>query len=312
MHKIVGHHHAKKKLINHLSLQSWLIRGKKGIGKATLVEAFSTWFLIKHSRFISQLSENALFMHQEVTDINIMQKYNKKEESLLNHISAEIAIDLHVIQGTTIGVDKIRNMRKFLYFRSIQSEYKIAIIDSLEAMTENAKNAILKILEEPPQYSKIFIISHKICDIYTAIHCRCFHLNLLPLTDNETRIIVSSYCNFDDKIFNQMITIFPGMPGVIIKILNNNTYEIYKDFYHLLHNINNADIMTQIINSDIELELASYIIQRHILSNIKSSTQNSVLLLHHWKKIERLFTIAQRYHLDKKHVLANVVNIMTS
>jgi DNA polymerase-3 subunit delta' len=47
MKKVIGHDQAKKKLMDNLSVQSWLVCGKKGIGKATLVKSFSNWFLIK-------------------------------------------------------------------------------------------------------------------------------------------------------------------------------------------------------------------------------------------------------------------------
>ncbi|MDR2831648.1 MAG: DNA polymerase III subunit delta' [Rickettsiales bacterium] len=274
MKKVIGHNQAKKKLMNNLSVQSWLICGKKGIGKATLAKFFSTWLLIK--------------------------KYD------------EVALDLHIVEGDIIGIEKVREMRNFLHLSSIQSEYKIAIIDSLEAMTNNARNAILKILEEPPKNSKIFIISHKPYDIQTTIQCRCFQLNLLPLTYDETKQVASSQCKFDDQTFDEIITLFPGMPGMVINAINGDAYESYEYFYTLFHNLNNPDIINKVINSEIELGLASYIIQTFILENIKRETSNIEILLSQWKKIDELFVTAKQFHLDKKHVLANAANIITS
>ncbi len=273
MKKVTGHTQAKKKITNNLSVQSWLICGKKGIGKATLAKSFSNWFLTK------------------------------------NYDVA--GLDLHIVEGDTIGVEKVREMKDFLHLSPIQSEYKIAIIDSLEAMTNNAKNAILKILEEPPKNSKILIISHKPYDIQTTIRCRCFQLNLLPLTYDETKQVVSSQCKFDDKTFGEVITLFPGMPGMIIDALNSGVYESHKYFYTLFRNLNNSDIISKIINSEIELELASYIIQISILEKIKREVNDVEILLSQWKKVDELFVAAKQFRLDKKHVLANVVNIMT-
>lgn len=273
MKKVIGHTQAKKKIMNNLSVQSWLICGKKGIGKATLAKSFSNWFLIKN--------------------------YD------------EVALDLRIVEGDTIGVEKVREMKNFLHLSPIQSEYKVAIIDSLEVMTNSAKNAILKILEEPPKNSKILIISHKPYDIQTTIRCRCFQLNLLPLTYDETKQVASSKCKFDDKIFDEVITLFPGRPGMVIDAINNCVYESYKYFYTLFRNPNNSDIISKVINSEIELELASHIIQTSILESIKKERNNVKILLSQWKKIDELFVAANQFHLDKKHVLANVVNIMT-
>ncbi|MGL9689299.1 MAG: DNA polymerase III subunit delta' [Wolbachia sp.] len=274
MKKVIGHDQAKKKLMDNLSVQSWLVCGKKGIGKATLVKSFSNWFLIKN--------------------------YD------------EVALDLHIVEGDTIGVEKVREMKNFLHLSPIQSEYKIAVIDSLEAMTNNAKNAILKILEEPPKNSKIFIISHKSYNIQTTIKCRCFQLNLLPLTYDETKQIVSPQCKFDDQTFDEIITLFPGTPGMIINAISSDTYESYKCFYTFLRNLNNSEAINKVINSEIELELASYIIQAFVLDKIKGKVNSIEILLSKWKKIDELFVAAKQLYLDKKHVLANAINIIAS
>lgn len=273
MKKVIGHNQAKKKLMNNLPVQSWLICGKKGIGKATLAKSFSNWLLIKSYE--------------------------------------SVALDLHIVEGDTIGIEKVREMKNFLHLSPIQSEYKVAVIDSLEAMTNNAKNAILKILEEPPKNSKIFIISHKPHDIQTTIKCRCFQLNLLPLTYDETKQVISFQCEFDDQIFNEVNTLFPGIPGIIINVLNKDTYEEYRRFYTLFHNLNDPNTINKLINSKIELELASYIIQAFILKSVKKEISNIEILLSQWKKIDELFVAGRQFYLDKKHVLANAINIIT-
>ncbi|MGL9719037.1 MAG: DNA polymerase III subunit delta' [Wolbachia sp.] len=274
MKKVIGHNQAKKKLMDNSFVQSWLVCGKKGIGKATLVKSFSNWFLIKN--------------------------YD------------EVALDLHIVEGDTIGTEKVREMKNFLHLSPIQSEYKIAVIDSLEAMTNNSKNAILKILEEPPKNSKIFIISHKPYNIQTTIKCRCFQLNLLPLTYDETKQVVSSQCKFDDQVFDEIVTLFSGTPGMIINAISSDTCESYKCFYTFLRNLNNPEAINKAINSEIELELASYIIQASILDSIKREVNGVEILLSKWKKIDELFVAAKQLHLDKKHVLANAINIIAS
>ncbi|QIT35984.1 DNA polymerase III subunit delta' [Wolbachia endosymbiont of Brugia pahangi] len=274
MKKLISHDQAKRKLMDNLSVQSWLICGKKGIGKATLAKFFSNWLLVKNCD--------------------------------------EVALDLHIVEGDTIGVERVREMKNFLHLSPIQSEYKIAIIDSLEAMTNNARNAILKVLEEPPKNSKIFIISHRPYNIQTTIQCRCFQLNLLSLTYDETKQVVSSQCELDDSTFDEVITLFPGMPGMIINAISSDTYDSYKCFYKFLHNLKNPDMINKVINSEVELELASYIIQAFILESIKRKANNIEILLSQWRKIDELFSAAGQFHLDKKHVLANAVNIVAS
>lgn len=107
-----------------------------------------------------------------------------------------------------------------------------------------------------------------------------------------------------------MITLLPGMPGMIINTISSDAYEAYKCFYKFLHDLKNPNMINKVINSEIELELASYIIQAFILESIKRGKWcwNSAKSV---EKIDELFVAAKQLHLDKKHVLANVVNIMT-
>ncbi len=243
---IIGHSQAIKKLMNNLQIQSWIICGKKGIGKATLA-----------------------------------RNYKFQEES-----------DLYVIAGDIIGVEQIREMKDFLYLSPIHSEYKVVIVDSLEVMNDNAKNTILKILEEPPKSARIFIISHKPYSIQATIKCRCFQLNLSPLTYDETRHIVYSKYQLDNEVFNIIFNLFPGSPGMIIDAINGDFGEI-------------------INNNGIDMELMSHIIQVSILKNIKANTVNAKIFLDQWRRINELFISAKKFHLDKKHVLSNIFAKLT-
>lgn len=60
--------------------------------------------------------------------------------------------DLHVIapDGATVKIDQIRTLQRELSYRSVQSGYKIYIIEGAETMTVQASNSLLKFLEEPP------------------------------------------------------------------------------------------------------------------------------------------------------------------
>ena len=57
-----------------------------------------------------------------------------------------------------IGIDEIRDLQKFLYYRPVVSKRKTAIINGFENLTDQAQSAILKIVEEPPKQSLIILI----------------------------------------------------------------------------------------------------------------------------------------------------------
>ena len=64
-------------------------------------------------------------------------------------------------ESGSIGIDTIRRLKKFLYQRPVASSRRSAVFDSAESLTPEAQNALLKIIEEPPQFSLIIFIAHE-------------------------------------------------------------------------------------------------------------------------------------------------------
>ncbi|RJQ28364.1 hypothetical protein C4571_03880 [Candidatus Parcubacteria bacterium] len=58
----------------------------------------------------------------------------------------------------TIGVGVIRSIKYFLWQRPVKSAYRLVLIDSGEALTPEAQNALLKITEEPPSYGLLILV----------------------------------------------------------------------------------------------------------------------------------------------------------
>ncbi|MEY3196827.1 MAG: hypothetical protein RLZZ59_193 [Pseudomonadota bacterium] len=77
-----------------------------------------------------------------------------------------------------IGVDKIREVQSFLNSTSAVSERKIAVIYEADLMNINSSNCCLKILEEAPRDSYLFLITSYPGNILPTIKSRCHKLNL--------------------------------------------------------------------------------------------------------------------------------------
>ena len=60
-----------------------------------------------------------------------------------------------------IGIDAVRELKKFLYQRPFLSLRRSAVFDSAESLTNEAQNALLKIIEEPPSFSLVIFISRE-------------------------------------------------------------------------------------------------------------------------------------------------------
>jgi len=57
-----------------------------------------------------------------------------------------------------VGIDAVRGVRRFLAQKPVFSVHKTVIIAGAEHMTPEAQNALLKIMEEPPEYARIFLV----------------------------------------------------------------------------------------------------------------------------------------------------------
>ncbi len=84
----------------------------------------------------------------------------------------------------TIGVEDIRTkINADMGIKPYQGPYKIYIINEGEKMTPQAQNALLKTLEEPPEYGVILILTSSLETLLPTIQSRCVLLNMKPVSD---------------------------------------------------------------------------------------------------------------------------------
>lgn len=72
-----------------------------------------------------------------------------------------------------IGIDEVRDIKRFLWQTPFASERRIAIIDGADALTPEAQGAMLKIVEEPPAHGLIIFITHDPSAILPPLVSRC-------------------------------------------------------------------------------------------------------------------------------------------
>jgi DNA polymerase-3 subunit delta' len=90
--------------------------------------------------------------------------------------------DLIIIEKNQSKIENMRELIRELSFRPYQQNYKIAIIDNFEAVTEEAANSILKTLEEPNASTIIILIASNKKKILPTILSRVqvLHFNRVP------------------------------------------------------------------------------------------------------------------------------------
>jgi len=172
---VIGHDeakaHFKKSFDSGRPHHAWLMHGTKGIGKATLAYHFA-WLALGGSeqtrRWIEGRAHPDLFILER-------QLNDAKPRKLKQEISVEDA----------------RGLGAFLA-RTAASNWRVVLIDAADDLNSESANAILKLIEEPPAKTLIFLISRQPGRLLRTLKSRCLRLGLSALSDTDVLSIINA------------------------------------------------------------------------------------------------------------------------
>ena len=174
---LIGQNVISKTIINAIKRNkvpnAYLFTGIRGIGKTTT------------ARIVAK-SLNCLNGIENLCKDKLCN--NCEAISNSNHIDV-----LEIDAASKTGVDDVRDLIEFSRYGPTSSKYKIFIIDEVHMLSKQAFNALLKTLEEPPQYLKFIFATTEIKKIPITVVSRCQRFDL-------SRIKSSELFNFIKKI----------------------------------------------------------------------------------------------------------------
>tara|TARA_B110000967_G_scaffold191936_1_gene218081 strand:+ start:2878 stop:3819 length:942 start_codon:yes stop_codon:yes gene_type:complete len=201
----------------------FLLNGKKGIGKFTLVFHFLNYIYSKKEKTNYNLEDKL---------ININSKFYN---SILNGTCPDV-IFLQAEERKSIKVDDIRQLKSVLSRSSLSNNPRFVIIDEVEFLNDNSANALLKTLEEPSNNNYFILVNNQQANLIETISSRCLKNNIF-LNSVQRKKIIDYFIN-DQKV-NLLIEDSPNLsPGLLLKY--NEIFDKYK--------INTSDSMFLKIN----------------------------------------------------------------
>ncbi len=85
----------------------------------------------------------------------------------------------------TVSVDLIRQLQADAWIRPNEGRRKVYVIPRAQDMTENAQNALLKLIEEPPAYAVFLLLAENAEKLLPTVRSRCAELRLEPVSQAE-------------------------------------------------------------------------------------------------------------------------------
>jgi len=143
---------------------AYLFTGIRGVGKTTI------------ARIVAKaLNCSNDFENKCITKCNHCESISNS-----NHIDV-----LEMDAASKTGVDDVRDLIEFSRYGPTSSKYKIFIIDEVHMLSKQAFNALLKTLEEPPEYLKFIFATTEIKKIPITVVSRCQRFDLSRIKSSE-------------------------------------------------------------------------------------------------------------------------------
>jgi DNA polymerase-3 subunit delta' len=109
-----------------------------------------------------------------------LREVDKRETRILVQTHPDVTIIPPDPPQMLVKVDQVRHIIREIYYRPSEGRHRLYIFSEADFMKE-AANSLLKILEEPPDFATIFLLTDNPSALLPTIRSRCMHLRLSPL-----------------------------------------------------------------------------------------------------------------------------------
>ena len=212
--KIIGYENLESQFQKIVSLrknQTWMLVGRKGIGKRTLSMRFAAFVI---NNFNSKWEETTL-----------TYELFKKETDNLFYITS---LDEKV--SGKISKEQIDNLSSKFRFYSSNANNRVIIIDKFNWLTMNAMNSMLKFLEEPPEGLYFFLIVDELTNVLPTIQSRSQKLFFQNHSFESCEKILNNNTQSEKKEeIENLIKLSNFSPGISLEILTSSGVELYID-----------------------------------------------------------------------------------
>lgn len=251
---LIGHGEAERLFLEAFNddrlHHAWLISGPKGVGKASFAWRAAKFLLVHGNDPID--SGDSLF-GDALPPANYESLSVDTEDDTVARILAgthgdvrEIARSISKDTGKMrkeVVIDDIRKLISYSTQTSSEGGWRIAILDSVDDLNVAASNALLKLLEEPPKRTLLFLVSHSPGKLLPTIRSRCRALQLKTLpSDSVKAVLAAKFPSLSVEDMAALSVLSEGAPGKACYYGANDAISLYRDLVSLKASMPNLDV----------------------------------------------------------------------
>lgn len=298
-----------------------LVTGAKGIGKASFAMRMASHLF----RYPDPAAAPATLYPVEARD-PIDGKIAARAHPNLLHMTRPWDHDRKRFK-TQLTVDEVRETVSFFGRSRGEDGWRIAIVDSVDDMNASSSNALLKVLEEPPERTVFFVLSHSPAKVLPTIRSRCQQRVLKPLDEADVLQVLDRFdllTGLSSQDRDLLGRLSAGSVRRAIVLGQEDGLDLYRDFSSICRNLQDPDwglahaLADGVARSGKEdrfnllMSFAGEYMERQGSGREAGSADLSVLArwAEVWEKTRKSLRTAEAYNLDKKQVVLNLFQDM--
>jgi DNA polymerase III subunit delta' len=323
--ELLGHREAETALLAAYRSgripHAWLIGGAQGIGKATLAYRMAR-FVLTHRHPQAAAVQRAQTLAVDPNDHVARQVAAGAHGGLL---VLERGLNDRGVLRTVITVDETRETISFFGSTAAVEGWRVCIVDTVDELNPNAANALLKILEEPPQQSLFLLVSHAPARVLPTILSRCRKLPLRPLVTGDVvrAAALAADMDADDPALREAAEASEGSVSRALTLLGGDALKLQQRTAALLATLPQVDprelhaLGEQLPLSD-RVALSAFVdgVERWISArlrddgNANANLPRLARLAEVWEKIARAARDTADYNLERKPFVFSVFSLL--